>query len=192
VSHYASSKENPMPEFIPEYNWLYLSIGSGIFAILGTVVGLIVGHILRASGKLAVYLSSSECYLTTSDKQGGREKTISLDESDGVTMSFGIDFYNASDTPKSLRDLKIESVPKSKKIPVTSQIYVHKDDAQYWPYQQFNTINIPPKEFVYSFITSWIQEKDMHLVENEVTIYLKGLFPTGKEFKAKLLSTTLT
>src|SRR5690348_10422655 len=96
-----------MDKFITENRELFAAVIGGLIGVFGSITTMVVSHYLKLAGKILVNLTRSNIVLSRLNN-GVIEPTVFLDEAENLSISVGIDIYNSSDAPKSLRELGIE------------------------------------------------------------------------------------
>src|SRR5690349_9379607 len=94
---------------------LIAAIVGGLIGILGSVAILIASHFLRTFGKIIVDVTDSELHLFLRDLEGGDREIDYIDDAQVLNVRFGIDIYNSSDIPRSLREIHVELRTKDRK-----------------------------------------------------------------------------
>lgn len=134
---------------------------SGIFAILGGVVTLIVTHILKGIGKIT-YLVKDQRLIFNKTGADGFTVSTDLSEAKDGHLEFKIELFNSSEIPKAIRDIIIycrsnngdklfELKPKDAKTRRPVAASFEMDDLE--------LINIPPKKLIQISIYSPIESE---------------------------------
>jgi hypothetical protein len=162
------------------------SIGINIVvSVVTAFLTYIVIEYVKKSGKISVNLGSSELALNKLDV--GVEVPSSVAEATSLTVILGLDIYNSSDVQRSLRALEIELKPKNKSKSFVSPPYTFiRGSTSYSPYGKFQVINLPPKEITHLDVRCWASGDECRNLGKDVSIYLKGLYPSGRKFRAFL------
>jgi len=169
------------------------SIGINIaVSVVTAFLTYIVIEYFKKSGKIRVNLGSSELVLHKPDDYGGQSPTKSVAEATSLTVILGLDIYNSSDVQRSLRALEIEIKPKNKSKSFVSPPYTFvRGSSSLAPYSKFQVVNLPPKEITHLDVRCWARDDECRNLGKEVSVYLKGLYPNGRKFKAFLQTADL-
>ncbi len=142
--------------------------------ILGTVVTLIVSNVIRNYGKIHFYVNEYDVYLSHEgiNESGNRtiERVNSLEKANYFNYALEIEFYNNSEIPKILRNIRIiirrkvfNKVIFSKTINPNN--VKHKEKFFYTDIRDgFKFINLEPKKIVNMRIEGKIGDKQ--IIEN--------------------------
>lgn len=174
------------------------AIISSSSAILGSVITLIVTHILKGVGGIVVRVASFDISFSKSNRVGEQTEAENRVDVEDVNLNFQIDFYNPTDVPKSLRLLLFEVKSQSKRKRVTLKPYVLKKYEQRDPsvisvgfanpYENLEILNLPPKEIVNKRIFGNISKLDTQIFQEPVVIFITGKSPNGGNFRKKLIT----
>ncbi len=169
------------------------SIGINIaISVVTAFLTYIVIEYFKKAGKIRVNLGSSELVLQKPDEAGGQVPTQSTAEATSLTVILGLDIYNSSDVQRSLRALEIELKPKSKSKSFVSLPYTFiRGSSSLVPYSKLQVINLPPKEITHLDVRCWLKGDECRSLGREISIYLRGLYPNGRKFKAYLQTADL-
>lgn len=122
-------------------NEVIAAIVGGLIGILGSLAIYIAGYFLSRVGKITTYLTSSDFRVARVNESGEEKHDISITEAEWLSISLGIDIYNSSDVPKSLRELEIEV--KSKKAVVSKTPFSVESNGRH--IFELKIINLTPK-----------------------------------------------
>lgn len=177
-----------MSKFIAENRELFAAIVGGLIGVFGSISTMIASHYLRLAGKVTMNLTQSDIVLARPDGHGQQESVGTFEQAIDFNISLGIDVYNSSDVPRSLRELEIEIRGKRGKV-FTVLPSVLKDNYQgFVPYHTLGIMNLPPKELKHFDFKSWIKVNNLPSdMRGELTISFKAKYPNGWRFKRKLL-----
>jgi hypothetical protein len=165
-----------------------------IGAILGSVATLITTYLLRNSGKMIVNVSSASVKLWGSDLMGGQEEKKTWSRVERVECEFEVDFYNSSDTPKSLRATYIGMFERDTKESYTSTIYLPGiSNSPTLTYDslspnEMHILNLPSKEMVHLKLKVYYVPVDMKPLQGKVDFFFQGKYPNGRTFRKKLVT----
>ncbi|MGP4061494.1 hypothetical protein [Halobacillus sp. H74] len=88
-------------------------------AIIGTLLGvfltLITTHFLRSTGRVTVRLKTHQLDLSKQDDIGGFEPVYSYKNTENARLNLVVEFYNSSETMKTIDDIKLEFLDNKKK-----------------------------------------------------------------------------
>jgi len=165
---------------------LIAAIVGGIIGIVGSIGTLIASHLLRTSGRITVNLTRSNITLSRQnpDEYGQEVVTLHLDEAAKLNISLGIDIYNSSDIPRSLRDLWIEVKSKGRLVIGTRPSVLNdKRKSQFDVYRKLEIINLPPKELAHVDLMGWINVSSYQKLKGNLTFSFKAEYPNKKVFR---------
>ena len=163
-----------------------------IAAVLGSVATLITTYLLRNSGILTVNVNSVTITRYGRDGMGGNQEKKTLEGVVNVDCSFEVDFYNSSETPKSLRALTIELLPRNTRKSYPLTIYmprkVDNPTITYAPIMpvEIHILNFPSKEMLHHRLSVGFPPEKINQLQGKVDFFFRGKFPSGKTFRKKL------
>lgn len=173
---------------------LIAAIVGGLIGVFGSVATLIASQYIKQSGKITVNLTRSNIMLSKPDEAGGQVATSNLDESDTLNISLGIDIYNSSEVPRSLRELGIEVIPrKGKGFSIPPSVLKERSNIPtFIPYRKLEIINLPPKELTHLDLQTWEKlDHSYHELKGSLTFSFVARYPNGKKFKVRLITVDL-
>lgn len=175
---------------------LIAAIVGGLIGILGSVAILIASHFLRISGKIIVDVTDSEVHLFLRDLEGGDREIDYIDDAQVLNVRFGIDIYNSSDIPRSLREIHVELRTRDrKKILISDPEVFRSVTSSTSPFAsgfiKLDIINLPSKELQHINFRCLYKKPKINGVKGSVDFYLKASYPNGKRFKTHLLTTAI-
>jgi hypothetical protein len=175
---------------------LIAAIVGGFIGILGSVAILIASHFLRVSGKIIVNVTDSEVHFFLRDLEGGDREIDYIDDAQVLNVRFGIDIYNSSDIPRSLREIQVELRTRNRKKTLISDAEVFKSVISNTSpfasgFTKLDIMNLPSKELQHLNFRCLYKKPKINGVKGSVDFYLKALYPNGRRFKAHLLTTQI-
>ncbi len=180
-----------MVEFLNTNTELVATIVGGLIGVFGSLITLIASDYLRRSGKITLYLTRSNIVLSKRDELGGQVDTIFLSEAENLNISLGLDIYNSSDEPKSLRELEIElKVKKNKPFTVYPSILRDKTQGGLH-YRRLEIVNLPPKELIHIDLQGWVKVEQNNDLKGDIVFSFKAKHPNGRSFKKYLIEANL-
>jgi hypothetical protein len=183
-----------LPNFPQLSSELLAAILGGLIATFGSVVTLITSHLLRNVGKIIVNVSRFDVSLSQPDNMGGVVTANSLVTAKNIHYRFGLDFFNSSDIPKSLRAISIEFKSEKKKGVVSLKANVPRNgDFTNRPIyesrsEELTIINLPAKEIIHLDLSGNIIKEEIQFLQGKVDFFFKGMSPNGKTFRKKLIT----
>ncbi len=176
-----------MVEFLSKNRELIAAIVGGLIGVLGSIATLITSDYLRRSGRIAIYLTRSNIVLSKRDEMGGQVDTLLLSEAENLNISLGLDIYNSSDIPKSLRELEIELKGKKNTILTLRPSVLNEKQHGSYPYRHLEIINLPPKELIHIDLQCWVKVEQNNSLKGDITFSFKAKYPNGRLFKTYLI-----
>lgn len=80
----------------------------GLFTILGTLFGFMLGSLRRYSGTVGIYPTNYEStFWEDFDPITGERSTTSKSQADSVKIQFDIELYNSKEVPIPLRNIQV-------------------------------------------------------------------------------------
>lgn len=165
---------------------LIAAIVGGVIGIVGSIGTLIASHLLRTSGRITVDLTRSSITLSKQNPDGHGEEvgTLYLDEAAKLNISLGMDIYNSSDIPRSLRDLWIEVKSKGKLVAGTRPSVLNDmRKSEYDIYRKLEIINLPPKALAHLDLMGWINVSSYQKLKGSLNFSFKAEYPNRKVFR---------
>lgn len=124
----------------------------GIIAILSSIATLVVSHILKGIGKISIIPQSDiEIKLFKRDQMGGQSQVNNFSEAKWAECYLALEFYNASDVPKSLRDIHISVYDKNKRKIVSDiprDTSTGRRSAGMYITDELQILNLVPKKII--------------------------------------------
>lgn len=151
-----------------------------IGAILGTLMTLIVTHILRKTGKITSNIVNIECRYVNHGSRSG-EIVSTLSEADHASIEIIVDFFNSSESYKSVNDIEIrlcdnndneiqKIIPQDLYTSKAGRHSTHNDNLEYF--------NIGPNELIKKGLRIDFHSENIERLKN--TEYFKLIYSVHK------------
>lgn len=169
-------------------------IVAGIIGFVSAVALLFIAQLLRKQGKIIVNVGSSSLTAYNPDGMGGEQNTTSFKDAHRIECLFGVDFFNSSDEPRSLRAILLMVSSRKLKRQIPLIIYVPKlfssTPATYAALapSELHILNIPSKETLHLNIRGYIEKQNLEILTGKVDFFFMGKHPNGKVFRKKLVT----
>lgn len=176
-----------------DYPDLIVTVITGLVAILSAAVTLIVTHYLRNAGKVKIGLASWEEEFKKIDDCGGQEPAEKISDSQWVYFLIILNFWNPSESPKSLQGLKMEVKRQenggNKILLPLKRFKASSNEKMVYlsQYQEFSMINLPSKQTVQEEVHLFVPQEEISFFSGTLNFYLIGTYPNGRKFKTFLL-----
>ena len=149
-----------------------------IISIVGTLLGTLLGWFLNnisKRGKLQFYTKTWENKFYGKEKNGYETIAASFEEANGYAYEAVIEVFNGSGMNKIVRDVNIE-FSRAKKIRLSHKPFdksTARFAAQRTKYDEFQYVNIPPKELRRLDIIGFVYATEVCLLKDIDTITMK-------------------
>ena len=145
-------------------------------AAIGVIATLIATSLIKNLGRILIYFRGWKMNVSKRDGAGGLEPATPLN-ANYCDYSFEIELINTSETPRALREIKInfydnrklllETIPKddsTKKTSISGTVS-----------NPLKIINLPPKQMVYYKVSGYIKTEDIKILKEYKKIYFEAL-----------------
>lgn len=163
-----------------------------IGAVLGSLLTLIVTHILRKTGKVTSNVVDTKFEFT---KNEFGEETDKLSEASGASIEIIVDFFNNSESYKSINDIEIRLCDNNdneiQKI-IPQDLDTRKASKHLIDYDNLEYFNIGPNELIKKGLRINFHSENIELLRN--TEYFKFIYSvhngsaSSKKFITKIIN----
>lgn len=120
---------------------------AAIIGVVGTISGTILGYILNSLsrlGEIKIFQNTINISILKRGESGGFDiQNMVTEDTKHVTLEFNIDFYNTSEQPKILRDIKFVTKFNDS---IIQDNFIIRDSNRHPGVPEFRHINLLPKE----------------------------------------------
>jgi hypothetical protein len=153
-------------------------------AAVGVIATLITTSLIKKLGRIYIYFRGWKMNISKRDGAGGLEPST-LEDANYCDYSFEMEIINTSETPRALRDIKVNFYNSNKLLLET----IPRDDStkKSWTggtiTDSLKIINLPSKQMVYYKISGYIKSEDLKNLSNYKKIYFEALSHSRQKVK---------
>ncbi len=167
-------KERKRKQTMKEFLDITLKFQGILGAAVGVIAALIATSLIKNLGRILIYFRGWKINIFNINVAGGREPTT-LPDANYCDYSFEMEIINTSETPRALREIKVnfydskklllKTIPNDESTKKTSVSGVSSP---------LKIINLPPKQMVYYKISGYIKTEDLIYLSNYKKIYFEA------------------
>jgi hypothetical protein len=162
------------------------AIVGGIIGIVGSVITIIVSHILRSNGKVKLFSNRTKVAFYRNNA-GVQEKLENPSLMEDMELAIDVDIYNGSDMPRILGDFKVELFEKKvKKIFETEERTASTGGFLPWVMIPTTTHTIYPRDSETLKCYVYLKPLDLTSLKNIDRVILTARYPDQKKFRAQV------
>ncbi len=164
------------------------AVVGGLIGILGSLATLIVTNMIKNHGRLIIYTNSTKIRFTKQET-GVTKEVENFSDAQNISIDVAVDFYNPSDTPRTLAKFELEiSHKKNKKVFETKETHVL--EGRFPVLVAIDPITVFPRTTEKVRSHAYLQPADISMFKT-ASVYLLATYPDKKKFRERVLVVTL-